>query len=344
MNEMSLGRGARVRVRDFLNPEQRSAKREREAFACYLLCGQCGFLAHESGRDPFRAPARDHDEGCSTRGGARSCPQCGAKAWHDLNQVDTALALRDSENFERRFNDELAGRRARRWGLGLGASLALPLAWGLISTVGVSVGVAAALSSLVLVAVARLVYAGVEPRVHAALRNGEMSRTFTRWRMPLARPRAEQQRITGAGSLERARSGDALLRAPLSGRPCLGYELRVLHDYAADDDPRTAACVLREQRCVDLVHAGALLRGDSVVIELPTRTITGSELARSDDEVAVLLRKRGLFVGDGPYLLQEAIVEPGARYELRRAGDSYTIGAPTLALPAGDAPELPRAA
>ncbi|MCA9715243.1 MAG: hypothetical protein KC468_11235 [Myxococcales bacterium] len=317
-----MSRGQRIRVRDYLEGD-RPRDHARVSFPCFVLCGRCGYLERESTRDPFR--------GLERPGGLaihHPCPHCGARAWHDLGQIDTALAVRDSETFERRYNDELAQRRARAWSLGLGAALALPLAWGLSATIGLALAVGA--GALALLSASRLGYAALEPRVRAVVRGRETSRAFTRWRMPLVGARGGGERIT-SGALAAARAGE-LLRAPLSGRPCVGYELRVLHDYAADDDPRTAACVLREQRCVDATLAGVAVPGDAIALDLRPETISGDALTLDDDDISVLLRKRGLFVGDGPYLLQEAIAVPGGHYELRGAAGGYTLRAAPAAL------------
>lgn len=107
--------------------------------------------------------------------------------------------------------------------------------------------------------------------------------------------------------------------APLTGRPCLGYEIAI-HDDAQDDSP-DASWLLLEQQVSSLRFEGRRLEGDRIRLALHRRPTTIRVQG-----LAPFLRRRGL-EGTGLSLtICESILEPGAVMEHRE----YEGGGSTL--------------
>lgn len=129
------------------------------------------------------------------------CEHCNGVDWTDLASVGSARALRDVETFE-----HLTTRRGiRRMGLAtIACAFAVPLVAGAGSFA--KLGVWAALTAAAI---------GYDTSVGRLLQ----ARPF-RWSLPPAPRRGSR---SARGRVE----GAETLRAPLSGTPCLGYELAV---------------------------------------------------------------------------------------------------------------------
>ncbi len=315
----------RIRVRAAAQASPRA--RERARLLCYALCGACGYLDALPSRDSFRA------EGGATPALRHACPHCGARAWHDLNDEGTALALRDAETRERRYHHALARRQAALRSFAAGFALAMPVGLLLYQLAALTLTSAAVVSSLVLLAVAIPLFDRAVPRRHAQLRDAGAFEAFTRWRAPL--PLVETQE-----ALTRSRDGvfaavecDAeLLVAPLSGTRCVGYEVSLYRD-ASEQSP---VCVLREQRCLEFRHGDVVVDGDAVTLSIPRVPIPRRGPAAPNARAFTkMLRRRGLYLADGPYRLEEALVLPGERYELRRVvgADDYVLAFGRASLP-----------
>jgi hypothetical protein len=106
-----------------------------------------------------------------------------------------------------------------------------------------------------------------------------------------------------------------LLQAPLSGRPCIGYELAILFD--AEGDARPPMWVLEEEHTTDFEIGGRQIAADGATLEIPLEPVGEDAAVMTPDEVALFLRKRGLFANDGRFEFFEALIEPGSVYELR---------------------------
>ncbi len=320
-------------------------ERERARLLCYALCGACGYLDALPSRDSFRA------EGGATPALRHECPHCGARAWHDLNDEGTALALRDAETRERRYHHSLARRQAALRSFAVGFALAIPIGLLLYQLAAVTLTSAAVVSSLVLVAVATPLFHRAVPRRHAQLRDAGAFETFTRWRAPLPLVETVEQ-LERPEARARARDGEfatvecdaELLIAPLSGTRCVGYEVSLYRD-ASEQSP---VCVLREQRCLEFRHGEQTVDGAAVTLSLPRVPIPRRGPGAPEAQALTkMLRRRGLYLADGPYRLEEALVLPGQRYELRRldgeGGYVLTYGRERLpvsprALAAGSSP------
>lgn len=104
------------------------------------------------------------------------------------------------------------------------------------------------------------------------------------------------------------------MRAPVSGRECLGYEVTVLFD--APNDLRPPMWVLEEERTVHFTLAGEHAAPDGVTLDLPAQEVANEATGFGNQQVAEFLRKRGLFASEGEYIVFEALIEPGRPYRL----------------------------
>lgn len=133
----------------------------------------------------------------------------------------------------------------------------------------------------------------------------------SRWHLPL--PLVAPDADTAAKVIGQPQPRGPLLTAPFSGRPCLGYELAVLFD--APNDAWPPIWVLREMRsCAFDVH-DRHVEADGVTLSLPIAPVLDPVMTETERQR--FLRRRGLFLVDGQFDLFEAILEPGAVYELR---------------------------
>lgn len=264
---------------------------ERREFPCAFVCADCGQIS---------API-DPTAGHPTRRSAEAvtrpespCSHCGSRGWIDLANVAMADVLRDSER---------ARDRERSPSLVLA-----PLALSLLSMVGMmmvdsSVGRATGfmigeyaipLWSLIGFAVfgVMLGVGSWERRKHA--------RTLPhRW--SLARGGSSGPRTQG-----RAQCPDTL-HAPLTGRPCVAYELAI----HTANEPRAALgrFTLVEQRCADLEVNGAPFCGRGIRLALRRERV---ELDPTNEAHCRAMHVRGLEpVGDA-FTVYETIVEPHA--------------------------------
>ncbi|MCA9719952.1 MAG: hypothetical protein KC468_35120 [Myxococcales bacterium] len=295
----------RIRVRAAAGMSPRARQRSRAL--CYALCGACGYLQSVPAPDTFRV---EPTQAASIRD---ACPHCGALAWHDLNDEDTALALRDAETRVRRHHHALARRGAGALASLAGVALAVPLGVLLHQLVGVTLVNAALIAFLIPAILATWLFNHLIPKRHARLRDAGVYDTFTRWREPLPRSLVAATADAEPGAFAAVDSDHELLLAPWSGTPCVGYEVRLYRD-ASEQSP---VCVLREQRCLEFHHGELEIPGEAVSLALPLRRVPRRGPGAPDQRaLARTLRQRGLYLADGPYLLEEAIVVPGERYEL----------------------------
>ncbi len=259
---------------------------DRWPFPCASVCGRCGALAlpaedtTDTTGDPMR---RSPDPSKPNR-----CTHCDAPASTliDLSNRGMATALVDTEVHDRKTH----ARRFRVIGLPLagtvvlGTLAALALLWG-----GPVAGATLAAASLQRGAttVQRWVAQGKAPR-HAR-----------RW----AHHAKPQDPVAKTSGLATGR----LQSSPLTGRPCLAYDVRVVWDSESPNSPRELA--LHEQ------HTGTLHVGDEdaskafLAVEpefIPSSAILGSP------EAIEYLAKRGLEPGDGAFTYYETLVVENA--------------------------------
>jgi len=257
----------------------------RESFACMFLCDGCGYLCKT---DP-------------------PCPSCGRKAWIDLGFWNHAEALRAREEDERRHPPERLKWQIRLAALqaggvvGLGGAAGLALAG--LATVGAPLALTlGAGATLLTYAFGRrkLAWSIMARQVHSP----------TRWHAPL--PLADPKATPASRLIGPVRPTGPLLRAPFSGRPCVGYDLGVMFDAPGDAWP--PIWVLREMHAGAFEVAGQAITADGVSLALPIKPV--AETVLTPEQKQRFLRERGLFLVDGQFDLFEAIVEPEQTYEL----------------------------
>jgi hypothetical protein len=270
--------------RSKVRPHELGLGPKKEAFDCMFLCDECGYL-------------------CDTN---PPCPSCGREAWIDLDYWALAEALRAREEEARRHPPEALKWRIR------GASLATGTAIGGGCAVGLALaGLTLAWPVLLgLGATATAVVHSVgRHRFGRAIMTARVQ-SPSRWRLPL--PLADAGATTASRAVGPLEPRGPLLRAPFTGRPCLGYDVAVLFD--APDDAWPPTWVLREVRSAAFEIEGRAVAADAASLALPIEPVQPSTLA--EDELRKFLRVRGLFLVDGKFDLYEAIVEPGRTYEL----------------------------
>lgn len=280
----------RVRAGDAAHWESRQPS--WETFPCFHLCLTCGYLAESA------------DE---------LCPGCGYRRWTDLRNLSAAEALRQMER-----RDRLAIPADILWKSRLVAGT-LGGVGGTLALLGALAGSMSPVSSFLfgIVAFGAVTFPGsfLASRIWSSARFRRRPAFPSRWRIPLPRGRGKPAQVVSGPATTRA----DLLRAPVSGRPCLGYELTVLFD--APGDLRPPMWVLEEERNVPFEIDGVRVEANRATFELPKQLVAREDGAVDSQAVAQLLRQRGLFSSEGDYSLHEALLEPGGRYRLEQFED-----------------------
>ena len=263
---------------------------DRMEFPCATMCTGCGWLRwpdDPTAGDPQRRTPPPSDDPV--------CPHCASRTWLDLQHVPTWEALQQVERYEA---DARNGR-----------------------PISVAVGVAAA-GLLALAALAAVIASPVLAGVIGVCAIGGFSfaaRTFAavpkprrtvprRWSMVVPRR-------GGASSVARDRVvTDGRLRAPLSGRECLAFEVAVRHDTDATADWPTWSLV--EQRNTALEIADHRVGANELLLELERERCTAE-----GEAVQNYLSARGVDPHAPDLVVYETILEPDATVELLRAAD-----------------------
>ncbi|MDC0719015.1 hypothetical protein [Nannocystis bainbridge] len=294
--------------RSSIRPHQLGAGSPKESFDCMFLCDVCGYLCDT---DP-------------------ACPSCGRTAWIDLDYWHVAEALREREEEERRHPPDRLKWQVRLASVAAGAAIGIGCAGGLALAGLVALGWPSLLG--LGGGATALAHRLGRRRIGRALMLRGSSRP-TRWHMPL--PLVAAEAVVAARAVGQPQPRGPLLAAPFSGRPCLGYELGVLFDAPGDAWP--PIWVLREMRSSAFDIDGRHVEADAVTLGLPLTAVTRPAMTESARQR--FLRQRGLFLADGQFELFEAIVEPGAAYEVQwpsaPAGVPPVIHATTGVAPRG---------
>lgn len=222
------------------------------------------------------------------------CPACGSLHWLDLGDHAVADGLREVE--------DAARRKAPDWlrrSLISGSVVLVLTAWLLTGRNHlVLLGGVPVLTGFWLVALRPIVWAVLARMPHQP----------ARWRFPIAGAAAPPAPAAGP-----AEASGPLLRAPFSRVECLAWRVGVLFDVEGDYRPPQWA--LAEARSAAMTVAGVTIAKDSVVFEGPLVPL-GTDAAQATGlDLSSFLRERGLFAGDGSFLLFEACLEPGTEVE-----------------------------
>ncbi|PRQ07860.1 hypothetical protein [Enhygromyxa salina] len=258
---------------------------ESANFDCHWQCAECGFQVPphpvEIDRHAYRALAEDRP---ADRRPQHPCEGCGASnTWANLRAGAVVEALITQDETRRSTSG------ARRSGLVKVAGL---LVWGLLGALTIKdIGGWILLPIMAGTAWVMLHAAYVE---YASGRRARFANSWRHEPRPRGRTRA---RLRGRLHGERA------LRAPLSGRACLAYELGVRHDTDVAADPWT--WTLLEQRSAAGLSIDGVAVAQQPYLRLQRRVYTHELSAAARDE----LRKRGLDPTRPGYTLFETIVE-----------------------------------
>lgn len=288
--QMMARRALRVHMKRAGGDTEWSEEAEYEPFECYTLCLECGYLTHEP-----KGP----------------CPGCGQRHWTDLRSVASGEAVRQMERRDRLTTPAYIINRAQTIGLALGTVTAVGLGTYAYLTDKPEMAVAMVLSAALGGATAALSYFGFRYLLSAWVFYRRP--TFpSRWRLPLPLPRLRGRptRVHQAPFL----SQGELLRAPITNRPCLGYEVSVHFDAPGDKRPRM--WILEEEHTVAFSVDDRIVEADRATLKLDAELVGEESVGLDESGIAQFLRKRGLFASEGLYAIFEAIIEPDQTYRL----------------------------
>jgi hypothetical protein len=266
---------------------------DEAGFACAVVCGSCGHLQWPDHRDsPHRRDA------LATTSDLPRCSHCNDQAWIDLAPESTAFELRKSEKATLRM---LLGHRALVGvSVFLGAWLGIWMGalffeiWPLLGIpVGVLAGTAGALGTYWL-----------EKKAI-----GPLPTLPSRWAMALPPADMETQELRG---IPRPR-GD-LLTSPITGQPCLGYELGIRDD--PDPTGKLPTWTLLEQRVIDFELDGHTFEGAETHLDLARQYLGSDESLELQDPARLYLRQRGFGRTTPAPHIYETIVPPATEVVL----------------------------
>lgn len=256
---------------------------------CATLCSHCGYLRNPVVEAGYRVAAGDQPRG--------GCPSCGEDAWLDLRRDDVMLALSENESFA-------LDRSVRKWAMqsasvlvlgSIGLFLGIMLAQLFLGTGALMpAGLTTIATILAAVAIIRRMYElGGPPRPRAMP---------MRWRWALPSP--EPQRFEGEVV---HLAGDPLI-APLSGRPCLAYDVAVRSD--GDGRAHLGTWHLVEQMTAELQLVSRTIPAGKAWLDVPQRQPFVAESAGDHHRVERFLRERGFAPHD--HQVFETVVDPHA--------------------------------
>ncbi len=262
-------------------------------FPCAQLCDGCGLL-HWSEEATAGDPHRRLIEAGSLR-----CSHCGGKRFIDLQVPTLSEALVASETYDRRASRRLALRIAGSVGVVGLAAVASFVAANALPAFGAVVGLFGLASISLLVDWVRV----------------DMPKRALPRRWSMALPPHGQTVQVASGTV----AADTTLVAPLSGRPCVAYEVAVRHD--AKDDAKLSTWSLVEQRNVALEVGGTEVDANAVHLDLRRERLVNADPAR----VQQYMHERGLDPHAVDLVIYETIVEPGGSLRLQAGKDGALV-------------------
>ena len=269
---------------------------ESAPFACHWQCTECGFqIQDEQPEVPsYRKEASAPPSPFDSKTPQQACSHCGETSWANLREGGVVEALKVQDE-ERQFT-----RGANRSGA---VKLVLLSVW----TVAVLIFVFFTDGFILLPLAIGTALWMMQSAYHEYL-SGKHSARAGSWRhAPVPRGRVRSR-------LEGLVVSATLLQAPLSGRPCVAYELGVRHDSNGEGDDST--WTLLEQDGVAFEVAGESI--DQPYFQLE-RTVYADALSPAS---AAALRRRGIDASHPGYTVFETVVELGDNVvvERRRTG------------------------
>lgn len=273
------------------------------AFDCMHYCMSCGHLSEPRVGDPMRREAQ---------AGPRRCEMCGATGLVDLRETGMVEALSQLEVSDQ--NPSRGAKVAKLLGVfGLAAAFA-----GVIALLGqdlFSGSMAETVSAGFLALPVAVVGCAVVARALGNVFGPSSGRRSLprRWRMPQTakRPAAlAQARVHGE-----VEPMTELLRAPLSGRPCIAYEVAVRDD--ADPASSFSSWRLVEQDNVGFRVGDVDVAAGEALLQRRRELVASGVLGSLDAGQRRFMRERGLLDSEDVHVY-ETILEPGAAVAVRR--------------------------
>ena len=273
-----------------------------------LLCVYCRRIVEPPRAEGYRVASDDPGQ----------CPSCGEVGLIDPRQPDTASALEAIDHRERLARIPASTRSIVRGssvaGLVVGAAIGIAILLGLYSGVG---SVRPEYAVLALVGGLLIIVPLGSVGIRAVWRLWVSSRALDRpARWAFALPAA----TVGEESSGRI-ACDSPLVAPLTGRPCVAYEIGVRRDEDSTAPPGT--WLLLEQRCADASIDGHRIEGDRVWLDLP-RQIQPFEDPH-DEKLAHLMHQRGLSPEREQLHVYESVVAEDSEVFVRRSDNGVTV-------------------
>ncbi|MBA2661044.1 MAG: hypothetical protein H0U74_02020 [Bradymonadaceae bacterium] len=139
----------------------------------------------------------------------------------------------------------------------------------------------------------------------------------------------------------KAHAVEGMLKAPISGRECIAYQVCVLFD--TPGDARPAQWALQEQRNLSVRLGDTIeVSQNSFYLESPVEEVQQrDESIESCEATKEFLRQRGLFNTDGEFHFFEAILELGDEVNVDEYEDKVYVVRHTASANCGKLPRLP---
>jgi len=141
--------------------------------------------------------------------------------------------------------------------------------------------------------------------------------TPRRWRLPLPLPDIAAKitkQMIGFPSTKEA------VRAPISGRPCIAYEVSAIFDVSGDACPPEWVLVSSGNTEFD-VESGTVDAG-TVIFKKDPEKYTEEDIDNAQIDIGSLLRPCGLFYSDGSWTFFEARIEPDEKVRVTQYENS----------------------
>lgn len=280
---------------------------------CTFVCASCGYLQLVDEHVPLAGDPHRRSEALLVRATTTGrCPGCDSTAWAQTRLAGTAEVLRSVDGIREAALARPAMDRA-------GALVMLAASTSLL---GIIVWLALRWMDQARIGFVMMIGVFVLGLVALALRQAKQSFTAqaiapapVRWHLPLP-PRDALPSATAMGPV--AAAGE-LIVAPLTGRPCLAYELGVRTD--RDLSAPLESWLLLEQRSTAFTVEGRSFAPNSVRFVLPRRALDITRLPAH--RVARFRTERALSPSDVALVITESIVTAGTNLDIRPADASF---------------------
>ncbi|HVH98861.1 MAG TPA: hypothetical protein VM869_09125 [Enhygromyxa sp.] len=306
------------RRREYLTALRRElAKHGRDPnlveFDCFFLCVSCGCLSEPRSGDPMRREGHEVP---------RACAMCGENVT-DLRHTEMVESLLSLEQ------TDVAPRRLRWLGKIFGMLGVVGVLGGLLATYGprevaltLGVGPHDEWRWVVLpVMLVSTLVAWISFARHVPGSSLPPRTLPRRWRMPRTskRPGAQPHRRVR----NQAETSAELLRAPLSGRPCIAYEVAVRDD----DDPngKLASWRLLEQDNVRFRVGELAVEPGEALLQLRREPFHRGTIGSMDPAARRTLRMRGLLDSEAVHVYETILVAGDACEVSRRKADAPVL-------------------